>query len=158
MKKTNQVKNAFIKGTWKCKIALWEWLLQHDDSSTPQSRSALFPKISKQRWNMCRIRQKTCKIPSISTWYPKTNIYIPLFRQTKTSILFMGWLNTAIKTKNMNSWLGKPYRFDTKTKRSYLIFWSGQTWFPGPTQKYLVLVNQGSSYVTERARNSAERK
>ena len=43
-------------------------------------------------------------------------------------------------------------------KKTYLIFWSGQTWSPGPTQKYLVSVNQGSPYVIERAKNSADRK
>lgn len=39
-----------------------------------------------------------------------------------------------------------------------LVFWSGQTWSPGPTQKYFVFENQGSLYVTERAKSSAEKK
>uniref|UniRef100_A0A0A9CVC3 Uncharacterized protein n=1 Tax=Arundo donax TaxID=35708 RepID=A0A0A9CVC3_ARUDO len=38
------------------------------------------------------------------------------------------------------------------------IFWSGQICSPGPTQKYLVFLNHGSSYVTDNESISPERK
>lgn len=52
----------------------------------------------------------------------------------KTSLIMLSIV--IIGKMFLNSW------------RAHLSFWSGQTWSPGPTQKYLVLVNQGSSYET----------
>lgn len=52
----------------------------------------------------------------------------------KTSLILLSIV--IIGKMFLNSW------------RAHFSFWSGQTWSPGPTQKYLVLVNQGSSYET----------